>query len=86
MEYNFVQKIKDGGYNRMVNIAGNILLRPNDMKAWGGIERFNTLKTALETILDENKEDQLYTYYYTFDRKKHGFCTFERWKSLYANN
>lgn len=78
--YNFEQKLKDGGYKRIVNTAENILLRPNDNKAFMGEERFNALTKALENVLEDYKNDELYNYYYNLNNHDHGLCTFARWK------
>jgi hypothetical protein len=77
---NYEQKIRKGGYNRIVRIAENILLRPNDNKFLLGEEKFNTLVKTLEKILEEYKHDEIYKYYYELNNQEHGFCNFERWK------
>ncbi|AZV43673.1 hypothetical protein BAOM_3064 [Peribacillus asahii] len=81
--YNFEQKIKNGGYKKIVRTAENILLRPNDNKLLMGEERLNALTIALEKVLEDYKHDEVYNYYYEFNKNKHGFCTFERWKCVY---
>lgn len=84
MDNNLVERkinhLKEGDYNRIVRMAENYLLRPNDLKKCMGEEQFNIRKTALEKVLEEYKEDKIYAYYYTLNKVNHGFCTFERWK------
>lgn len=78
---NYEQKIKNGGYQRIVNVVENILLRPNNTKLMLGEEKFNSITKAVENILEENyKQDEIYKYYYELNNHDHGFCTFERWK------
>lgn len=79
---NYEQKIKNGGYKRLVSVAEKILLRPNDTKLMMGEKNFNELKMAEEKILEESyKHDEIYRYYHELNNHNHGFCTFERWKS-----
>ena len=84
MNNNLVEKtiehIKKGGYIRIVRMAENCLLRANDLKLFMGDEKFNLRKKALETVLEEYKEDEIYNYYYGLNKVPHGFCSFERWK------
>jgi hypothetical protein len=84
IKVNFEQRIKQGGYTRIVRFAENILLRPDDSKLLMGEERFNKFVEAVEKSLEEYKNDELYNYYYTFNRAKHGFCNFERWKNIFV--
>lgn len=77
---NYEDKIRNGGYERVVRVAENILLRPNDTKLLMGEEKFNALVKAEEKILEEYKNDDIYKYYYGLNKVKHGFCNFERWK------
>lgn len=84
INYNYVEKIKNGGYRRIVGVAENILLRYDDSVAlMMGKEKFNALKEAEEKILEEYKDDDIYKYYYGFNEEKHGFCNFERFKAIY---
>lgn len=78
--YKFEQKLKDGGYKRIINVAENILLRPNDNKSLMGEERLSVLTKALENVLEDYKHDEIYNYYHNLNKYDHGFCTFERWK------
>lgn len=77
---NYEEKIRKGGYDRIIKIAENILLRPNDTKLLLGDKNFNALVKAEERILEEYKNDDIYNYYYNLNKKEHGFCNFERWK------
>ena len=76
----YEKHILKGGYKRIVNFAENILLRPNDNIYLMGEEKFNTLVTAFENVLENYKDDEIYSYYYELPKLDHGFCTFERWK------
>ncbi len=79
--YDFESKIKQGGEQRLINCVENILLRPNDNKAFMGEEKYNLFKQAVENILNEqHKDTKIYTYYYTLPTVNHGFCSFERWE------
>lgn len=74
------QRIIKGGYNRLVNCCENILSRPNDNIKLMGEEKYNNFVKATEKILNNYKHDELYKYYYELPKRKHGFCTFDRWK------
>lgn len=76
----YEEHIRKGGYKRIVNVAENILLRPNDNKLWFGEEKFNAIVKAIEKILEDYKQDPIYDYYYNLNKQPHGFCNFERWK------
>lgn len=76
----YEQEIKKGGYERIVRVAENILLRPNDTKLLLSELKFNALVKALEKILEKYKNDDIYKYYYELNNTRHGFCNFERWK------
>jgi hypothetical protein len=76
----FEEKIKNGGYTKIIRIAENILLRPNDTRLLFGEERFNKLVEAVERILENYKNDEIYNYYYGLQKVNHGFCDFKRWK------
>lgn len=75
-----INHLKEGGYNKIVRMAENYLLRANDLKLLMSEEQFNSRKKALETILEDYKEDEIYNYYYNLNKVSHSFCTFERWK------
>lgn len=78
---NYETEIKKGGFQRLINVTENILLRPNDNKIFFGEDNFNKLKIALENILEKDyKHHLIYRYYYELNNISHGFCTFERWK------
>jgi hypothetical protein len=79
----YIDGIKKGGYKRIVGVAENILLRPNDNKLFMGEEKFNALVEALEIILEDYKNDDIYKYYYELSKVEHGFCGFERWENGY---
>ena len=79
----YVIKLREGGLKRIKNVAGNVLLRPNDNISFMGKDRFEALKTALEIVLEDFKNHAVYKYYYTIDREKHGFSSFDRWNSWY---
>ncbi|MGC6586137.1 hypothetical protein ACPV3A_14365 [Paenibacillus sp. Dod16] len=82
MEYDFENKIKNGGYKRIIAVAEKILMRPNDTKLLLGEGKFNELKKAEEKILEEHfKHDEVYEYYHQCNKEVYGFCSFERWKS-----
>lgn len=76
---NYEKEIKKS-YQRIINVAENILLRPNDYIYGFGQEKFNTMKQGLEKVLEDYKDDEIYKYYYELPKVKHGFCTFARWK------
>ncbi|WP_346938115.1 hypothetical protein [uncultured Clostridium sp.] len=81
------EKMLSKSYKALCNVAGNILLRPNDDIKLMGEERCKARKIAFEQILQEKYlNDKLYQYYTTYDNKKHGFCTYERWLSLYSQS
>lgn len=83
-KYNFIQKIRERDFKRVSNIAGNILLRPNDTITMMGEERFLALKEAFETVLEEDyKGTDLYNYYYSYNKEIMGFCEFNRWLAWY---
>lgn len=75
----YTNRIIEGGYNRLVRFTENVLLRPNDTKNLLGEEKFLALKAVIEKQLENYKHDDLYHYYYSFDRSIHGFCSLERW-------
>lgn len=76
---NYEKEIRKS-HQRIINVAENILLRPNDTKLLFGEEKYNAMKRALEKVLEEYKDDPIYNYYYNLPKVEHGFCTFERWK------
>ncbi|GFN32548.1 hypothetical protein [Paenibacillus xylaniclasticus] len=79
-----IERLSKKSYEALCNIAMNFLLRPNDILTWYGNnkEKFNQRKAAFETVLQTlYKDTELYRYYYELPTIKHGFCTFERWKS-----
>lgn len=81
----FKEKMLKRNYKAMGNIAGNILLRPNDNLKYMGNERLEAFKKAFEEVLEEKYlNDSLYKYYNNY-KKKYGFCSFERWLSWYNN-
>jgi len=75
-----IEHLKEGGYNRIVRMSENCLLRANDLKLFMGEEKFNSRMKALEIVLEGYKEDEIYNYYYGLNKVPHGFCSFERWK------
>ncbi|MBZ9693365.1 hypothetical protein [Clostridium sp. M14] len=77
------EKIRKGGYNRIVRFSENILLRADDEIKLMGKEKFDFIKKAFENVLEDYKQDKIYEYYYTLNTVPHGFCVFERWKRGY---
>jgi hypothetical protein len=76
---NYEQEIRKS-FQRIINCAENILLRPNDTKLLFGEEKYNNMKLALEKVLEDYKQTDIYNYYYELPKVKHGFCTFKRWQ------
>ncbi|NFT08414.1 hypothetical protein FDF26_15350 [Clostridium botulinum] len=77
------QKIREGGYNRIVRFSESILLTADDFIKLMGKEKFDFIKKAFENVLEDYKQDKIYDYYYTLNTVPHGCCVFERWKRGY---
>lgn len=83
IEY-FREKIKKGGYERLLTMCQHVLLRPNDNKKAFGEKGFSNLKQVCEELLENHKETELYKYYYELPKLEYkGMLTLERWKGGY---
>lgn len=82
------QRVLKGGFNRIKNSVGNIVLRPNDHKKLFGEDKFKELVEAVETILERDyKNTELYTYYHFMKScENKGFWMFDGWEWKEAYN
>ena len=79
------EQMNNKDYQKLIHVAENILLRPNDMKKWFGESKCKLRIFVFEEILENYKGSELYNYYYGLPKIKHGFCTFGRWKNKMYN-
>ncbi|MGL5328572.1 MAG: hypothetical protein ACRDD7_04830 [Peptostreptococcaceae bacterium] len=75
-----LNRMESMSIEKLGNVAGHILLRPNDNKKFMGDTRFKAYIKAFEKILENHIGEDIYNYYYHLNDTPHGFCTFERWK------
>lgn len=61
-------------------LCEHIVLRPNDSKRCFGEKGFANMVEVVEEALEQQKDSELYQYYYDMKDNEHDFHNFERWQ------
>lgn len=61
-------------------LCEHIVLRPNDNKRCFGEKGFANMVEVVEEALEQQKDGELYCYYYDMKNNEHDFHDFERWQ------
>ena len=77
----FLNKIHEHDYI-LQRLCEHIVLRPNDNKRSFGEKGFKNMVEAVEETLEQQKDSELYKYYYDMKNNEHDFHSFERWQVL----